>query len=126
MSSASPRRRSRPTSPPFCRSSASKAARRPSSWPPRSKKRRNCRSRPKTTGLASDTPTPARWNPARKGAGFQGSLAVASGLAAVLTVVDQFADDGGIGERRGVAEHAVFVFRDLAQDAPHDLARAGL
>ena len=33
---------------------------------------------------------------------------------------------GGIGEGRGVAEVAEIVLGDLAQDAAHDLARAGL
>src|SRR5215471_4568978 len=44
----------------------------------------------------------------------------------VLPVVDEIIDHGGVGERRGVTEVAVFVLGDLAQDAPHDLARARL
>src|SRR5258707_6615555 len=44
---------------------------------------------------------------------------------AVLSVADEVVDDARVGERRGVAEIAVLVFRDLAQNSAHDLARAG-
>jgi hypothetical protein len=44
----------------------------------------------------------------------------------VQPVVDEFVDDRRVGEGRGVAEETGLVRRDLAQDAPHDLARAGL
>ena len=37
-----------------------------------------------------------------------------------------YVDDGGIGERRRVAQVAEIVLGDLAQDAAHDLARARL
>src|SRR5437660_4620569 len=47
-------------------------------------------------------------------------------LALVLPVLHQVIDHAGISERRGVAERAVIVLGDLAQDAAHDLARAGL
>jgi acetyl-CoA synthetase len=40
--------------------------------------------------------------------------------------VHEIVDHGWIGQRRGVAETAVFILGDLAQDSPHDLARAGL
>src|SRR5712672_2339044 len=43
----------------------------------------------------------------------------------VLPVLDEIIDHGGIGERRGVAEAARFVLRDLAQDTAHDLAGSG-
>ena len=46
--------------------------------------------------------------------------------ALVLPVGDQVVDDGRIGEGRGVAERAELVLGDLAQDAAHDLAGAGL
>jgi len=38
----------------------------------------------------------------------------------------QFLHHAGIGERRRVAKRAKLAFGDLAQDAPHDLARARL
>lgn len=44
----------------------------------------------------------------------------------VLPVGDQVIDDRGVGERRGVVECGEIVLGDLAQDAAHDLARAGL
>src|SRR5690606_10607536 len=44
----------------------------------------------------------------------------------VLASLDQRVDQAGIGEPGGVAERAEVVFGDLAQDAPHDLARTGL
>ena len=44
----------------------------------------------------------------------------------ILTVVDQILHDGRVGERRGVAEIGKIVLGDLAQDAAHDLAGAGL
>ena len=44
----------------------------------------------------------------------------------VLPVVHQIVDHRRIGQRRGVAEIAVFVLGDLAQDAAHDLAGARL
>src|SRR3954454_6426203 len=47
-------------------------------------------------------------------------------LLAVLPVVDEVIDNARVGEGGGVAQIAVLVFRDLAQDAPHDLARARL
>ncbi len=40
----------------------------------------------------------------------------------ILPVVDEIIDDGGIGERRGVAEIGKIIFRDLAQDAAHDFS----
>src|SRR5262249_57094965 len=39
----------------------------------------------------------------------------------VLPVADEVVDHRGVGERRGVAEIAVLVFGDLAQDSAHDL-----
>ena len=47
-------------------------------------------------------------------------------LPLVLAVVDQVVDHGRVGERRGVAEVGEIVLGDLAQDAAHDLAGAGL
>src|SRR6266446_3056182 len=47
-------------------------------------------------------------------------------LLAVHPVVDELVDDGGIGQGRHVAEGVVLVGGDLAQNAPHDLAGAGL
>src|SRR5262249_21376000 len=44
----------------------------------------------------------------------------------VLSVAAEVVDHRGIGERRGVAEIAVLVFGDLAQDSAHDLPRARL
>jgi hypothetical protein len=44
----------------------------------------------------------------------------------VLPVLDQVIDDARIGQRRGVAQREEIVLGDLAQDAAHDLARAGL
>src|SRR5499427_8464826 len=44
----------------------------------------------------------------------------------VLPVADEIVDYGRIGERRGVAEIAVLVFRDLAQNPAHNLSRARL
>src|SRR5207302_629122 len=45
---------------------------------------------------------------------------------AVLPVADEILDHGRVCEGRGVAEIAVLVFRNLAQDPAHDLARARL
>src|SRR6516162_5862117 len=44
----------------------------------------------------------------------------------VLPVADEIVDHGRVGERRGVAEIAVLVFGDLAQNPAHDLSRARL
>src|SRR5579871_352636 len=44
----------------------------------------------------------------------------------VLAVLHEVVDHGGIGQGRGVAERARLVLGDLAQDAAHDLAGAGL
>src|SRR3984957_4584387 len=44
----------------------------------------------------------------------------------VLAMSHQIVDHGGVRQRRGVAEASRFVFGDLAQDAAHDLAGAGL
>src|SRR5882757_1443587 len=55
--------------------------------------------------------------------GLSGGVAILLLFAAVL---DQVVDHGGIGERRGVTEIGEIVLGDLAQDAPHDLARACL
>src|SRR6476646_9941127 len=44
----------------------------------------------------------------------------------VLAVLDEIVDHGGIGQRRRVAEAAGLILRDLAQDAAHDFAGAGL
>src|SRR5215472_9086533 len=57
---------------------------------------------------------------------FAAELLRGFGGALVLPVVDQVVDHRGIGQCRGVAEIAVFVLGDLAQDTAHDLARAGL
>ena len=46
--------------------------------------------------------------------------------ALVLTVIDEVVDDAWVGQCRGVAEVGEFILRDLAQDAAHDLAGAGL
>src|SRR5690606_37097782 len=46
--------------------------------------------------------------------------------SAVLPVVDQVANHAGIRQGGGIAERAVVVLGDLAQDAAHDLAGAGL
>src|SRR5712671_1837010 len=45
---------------------------------------------------------------------------------AVHAVVDEIVDDGRVGQGRDVAQLAVLVGGDLAQDAAHDLAGAGL
>jgi hypothetical protein len=47
---------------------------------------------------------------------FSPSLLVVPGSSrfSVLPVLDEIGDDGRIGERRGVAEIAKVVFRDLA------------
>ena len=42
-----------------------------------------------------------------------------------MPVIDEIIDHGRIGQRRGVAEVAILVFGNLAQDSSHDLARAG-
>ena len=42
----------------------------------------------------------------------------------VLPVVDKVIDHRRIGERRGVAQIAELILGDLAQNSPHDLARA--
>src|SRR5574338_952477 len=39
---------------------------------------------------------------------------------------EEIVDDAGIGQGRRVAEPALRTFRNLAQDAPHDLAGSGL
>src|SRR5688572_20474499 len=44
----------------------------------------------------------------------------------LAAVRDEVRDDGGIGERRGIAQLVMLVGGDLAQDPAHDLARAGL
>src|ERR1019366_1755271 len=44
----------------------------------------------------------------------------------VLAMLDQIVDHGGIRQRRGIAEASRLVLGDLAQDAAHDLAGAGL
>src|SRR5688572_9345830 len=44
----------------------------------------------------------------------------------ILPVGDQIVDDSWIGKRRCIAERAEVVLGNLAQDAAHDLARAGL
>src|SRR5271167_4768975 len=59
--------------------------------------------------------------PPQAGEGVQASRALA-----ILAVVDEVAYHGRLGQRRGVTEIAVLVLGDLAQDAPHDLAGAGL
>src|SRR5215467_7609772 len=43
-----------------------------------------------------------------------------------FAVLYQILDNGGIGERRGVAQMLEVVLGDLAQDAAHDLAGARL
>src|SRR5690606_41341255 len=45
---------------------------------------------------------------------------------AVLPVFDQFIDHTRISERRGIAQRAELILGHLAQNAAHDLARAGL
>src|SRR5882762_8849452 len=45
---------------------------------------------------------------------------------AVHAVVDEIIDDGRVGEGRDIAQLVVLVGGDLAQDAAHDLAGAGL
>src|SRR5438094_4311762 len=47
-------------------------------------------------------------------------------LLAVHPVVDELLDDSGIGKGRHIAQGIVLVGGDLAQNAPHDLAGAGL
>ena len=44
----------------------------------------------------------------------------------VLPIGDEVVDDGGIGQRRGIAEVGEIVLGDLAQNAAHDLAGTGL
>src|SRR5215469_15600479 len=44
----------------------------------------------------------------------------------VLPVADEIVNPWRVGERRGVAEIAVLVFGDLAQNPAHDLSRARL
>src|SRR5262245_42119409 len=44
----------------------------------------------------------------------------------VLPILHQVIHHRRVGQRRGIAERAVFVLGDLAQDAAHDLAGAGL
>ena len=39
---------------------------------------------------------------------------------------DEVVHGGGVGQRRGVAEVALLVRRDLAEDPPHDLPAARL
>ena len=68
------------------------------------------------------TPTPA---PPHKGEGKEGK-ALRALFALVLPVIDQIVDHGGIGQRGSVAEIAVLVLGDLAQDAAHDFSRARL
>ena len=46
--------------------------------------------------------------------------------SAVEALLDQAVDHAGVGQRRGVTHVLQLVAGDLAQDAPHDLARAGL
>src|SRR5688500_15078535 len=46
--------------------------------------------------------------------------------SAIAPSLDQGVDQARVGERRRVAERPIIVLGDLAQDAPHDLARAGL
>src|SRR5690606_9305746 len=46
--------------------------------------------------------------------------------AAVEPALDEVLHDGGVGQRRGVAEGLRLVLGDLAEDPPHDLARARL
>ena len=46
--------------------------------------------------------------------------------ATILAVGDEILDDRRVGQRRDVAECAELVLSDLAQDAAHDLAGAGL
>src|SRR5204862_2105837 len=57
---------------------------------------------------------------------FKGTNTRLSVRLAVLPVADEILDHGRAGQRRGVAEIAVLVFRNLAQDPAHDLARARL
>ena len=53
--------------------------------------------------------------------------AAGPGLGALVhAVLDEIVDHRRIGQRRGVAEVGEIVLGDLAQDAPHDLAGAGL
>src|SRR5688572_22690410 len=65
-------------------------------------------------GLTSDEPP----SPQRTGEGFQRALRGHRLL--VLAVRDEVVDDGGVGQRRSVAEIAELVLGDLAQDAAHD------
>src|SRR4029079_5144896 len=44
----------------------------------------------------------------------------------VLSIIDQIVHDSGVSQRRRVAEVAVFVFGNLAEDSPHYLAGACL
>ena len=68
----------------------------------------------------------------RSAAGAAAATASASAAAnsrftsPAAAIRDQVGDDGGIGERRGVAEMLVLFGRDLAQDPAHDLAGARL
>src|ERR1700737_687036 len=52
-------------------------------------------------------------------------VALLRGGLPVSPMLDQINDHSGMGPRRSVAECARLIFRDLAQDAAHDLARAG-
>ena len=47
-------------------------------------------------------------------------------IYALVRVADEIVDHRRVGERRGVAEIAVLVFGDLAQNPAHDLSRARL
>src|SRR5690348_18099738 len=51
-------------------------------------------------------------------------VALRRGRFAVLAVLDEVIDHGGISQGRGVAEARRLVLGDLAQDSAHDLARA--
>src|SRR2546430_1114869 len=75
------------------------------------------------------TPSPEQhcskaWMPGTRPGMTDSSRLRLRGGALVLPVVDEVVDHGRIGERRGVAQRAVIVLGDLAQDAAHDLAGA--
>ncbi|MPL84631.1 hypothetical protein SDC9_30596 [bioreactor metagenome] len=61
-----------------------------------------------------------------RGGGLDSVFGLCHASAPVHAVVDQLLHHRGIGQRRDVAKAAIIVLGDLAQDAAHDLARAGL
>ena len=64
--------------------------------------------------------------PARSRESCQSGVRSTGGWTGPGAVADQVLDHRRIGQRGGVAQRAHLVLGDLAQNAPHDLARAGL